>query len=215
MSSALLVALFAILGAGLAITSAACVVLWRRVHALAPASGDEAASPTARKQGWQVRHTTRHDPHPGPLPGGEGGRRKVSGTGEVDLARRFEDLAGKHRALEARVARLEASAASISASDAIVSHPVGPRPVRRVDLGGSATSAGPTLISVPDLAAPPAPNSEAAAELDRRFGPVWAMADEGAPVDAIARETGYPIGQVELILGLRRRLLVAEAGLDA
>ncbi len=41
------------------------------------------------------------------------------------------------------------------------------------------------------------------------------MADEGMPVDAIARETGYPIGQVELILGLRRRLLVAEAGPDA
>jgi hypothetical protein len=78
-----------------------------------------------------------------------------------------------------------------------------------------ATSGGPTLISVPNLAAPPAPPSEAAAELDRRFGDVWAMADSGVPVEEIARESGYPIGQVELILGLRRRLLAAEAGPDA
>ncbi len=76
---------------------------------------------------------------------------------------------------------------------------------------------GPTLISVPSLASPAASSSpsEAAAELDRRFGGVWALADSGAPAEAVARRTGYPVGQVELILGLRRQLLAAEGGPDA
>jgi hypothetical protein len=47
--------------------------------------------------------------------------------------------------------------------------------------------------------------------LGRRFAAVWEMADSGATPEAIARETGHPIGQVELILGLRRRI-PAEGG---
>jgi two-component system, cell cycle response regulator DivK len=35
------------------------------------------ASPTARDEGSLVHHSTGHDPHPGPLPGGEGGRQFV------------------------------------------------------------------------------------------------------------------------------------------
>ena len=198
MSSALLAGLFAILAAGLAATSAACFVLWRRVRALTqaatarlPGEGPPAVSvtipvPVAEKTPVKARH---------------------------EVARRVDELAGRHRALEARLARVEASATE--AAMAIASHPGGPRIGRRVDPGAASPSRGPTLISVPDLSAPPSPASEAAAGLDRRFGPVWAMADEGLAIDAIARETGYPIGQVELILGLRRRLLVAEAGPDA
>ena len=41
---------------------------------------------------------------------------------------------------------------------------------------------------------------------------IWALADAGAPAEAIARETGQPIGQVELILGLRRQLGRARRG---
>lgn len=138
----------------------------------------------------------------------------ISGSRVPDeLGRRLDELAARQRMLEARLARVEASATESPSATAW--HPGGPRGGRRVDPGASATLGGPTLISVPDLAAPPASNSEAAAELDRRFGPVWAMADEGVAIGAIARETGYPIGQVELILGLRRRLLSAEAGPDA
>jgi hypothetical protein len=234
MSSALLTGLFAILGTGLAGTSASCWVLWRRVRALTSASATVsieavrrpasalppgegpgvrvAASPPIRKRGLQAGHSTRHDPHPGPFPGGEGGRGTI---GNDELARRVDELLGKHRALEARLARLESSSTAPVAPGAIAARPRNPRSARRVDPGTLATLSGPTLISVPDLTAPPASNSEAAAELDRRFGPVWAMADEGMPIDAIARETGYPIGQVELILGLRRRLLAGEAGPDA
>jgi hypothetical protein len=63
------------------------------------------------------------------------------------------------------------------------------------------------LILVPSLAAsdPDAP-SAAAVELGQRFGAIWAMADSGQAPDAIARTTGQPVGQVELILGLRRQL---------
>jgi hypothetical protein len=196
MSSALIAGLFAILGTGLACTSAACWVLWRRVRELTSAS---AGSPGAVDGSTTVSVV---------LPKGPAKSRNND-----DWARRLDELLGKHRALEARVAKLEAS--EISPAPAPVKRGlVASRAARRVDPGASATASGPTLISVPDLAAPPASNSEAAAELDRRFGPVWAMADAGMAADAIARETRYPIGQVELILGLRRRLLVAEAGPD-
>lgn len=137
----------------------------------------------------------------------------MPGLARDELLRRLDELAAGQEALAARLARLEA----LAQAGANGSHPTGPRLGRRVDPGAPATSGGPLLISVPDLATPPAaaPALEAAAVLDRRFGPVWAMADEGTPVEAIARETGYPIGQVELILGLRRRLIAAGVGADA
>jgi hypothetical protein len=199
MSPALLAALFAILGTGLAATSAACFVLWRRVRELTSAAGP---APVAREGPPSVSVA---------LPGLGAGPKPTKAR--YELARRLDELAGRHRALEARLARIEAS--SIGAAMAIASHPGGPRVGRRADRGTSATSGGPTLIAVPNLASPPSMASEAAAELDRRFGAVWAMADSGAPIEVMARETGYPIGQVELILGLRRQLLAAEAGPDA
>ena len=69
--------------------------------------------------------------------------------------------------------------------------------------------AGPTLIAIPSLAAPPSETTAAAAvELGRRFGAIWDLADSGASTEAIARRSGQPIGQVELILALRRQLAV-------
>ena len=63
--------------------------------------------------------------------------------------------------------------------------------------------AGPTLIAIPNLAATgdwvPAPSTTT--DLGRRFGSIWELADAGASAETIARETGQPIGQVELILG--------------
>lgn len=195
MSSALLAVLFATLGAGLVATSAACLMLWRRVRSL-PAPGGPS------------------NPVVVPVPRAIIGPRSAFDRAGGELARRLDELAGKQKALEARLAKVEALAAARA-----ISEPLGPRrrQGRRVDSGRIATSAGPTLISVPDLATPPSigQTSEVAAELDRRYGPVWLMADEGLAVDAIARETGYPVGQVELILGLRRRLVAAEAGPDA
>ncbi len=198
MTPAPLAILFAILGAALAALAATSGVLWRRVRALTPpvapagASGpDSEVAPPA----WARR----------------------------EHARRLDDLDGRHRAIEARLARLEVWAATASASassvppGAIASHPAGPRGGRRGDRGGPATAGGPTLIAIPNLgaASASAPAPGAAAGLDRRFGAVWALADAGAPASVVARETGYPVGQVELILGLRRQLAAGEAGPDA
>jgi hypothetical protein len=66
----------------------------------------------------------------------------------------------------------------------------------------------PTLIAVPSLAAAGMEDlSEATNALERRFAAVWELADGGASPEAIAGATHYPVGQVELILGLRRRLV--------
>ncbi len=177
MSSALVATLFGILGTGLAILSAACLLLWRRVRAPAPIAPGDGPSSRARPE----------------------------------IARRLDELAARHRALEARLDRIEATT---GAAIARAPDPTGPRPGRRADRGGASVPGGPTLIAVPNLAAPPSAASEAASELDRRFGAVWALADSGASAEAVARATGYPIGQVELILGLRQ-LAAAEAAPDA
>ncbi len=78
-----------------------------------------------------------------------------------------------------------------------------PRPVR-ADRREPSAMTGPRLIAVPDLSAPVPEAHEMPADLSRRFGAIWAMSDAGTSPEAIARQTGQPIGQVELILGLRR-----------
>lgn len=112
------------------------------------------------------------------------------------------ELAERQRALEALLARFETAATPTPR------HPAGPPPIRRVDPAEPSAVAGPTLIAVPDLAAPAAARP-ATDELARRFGTIWDLADSGAGPEAIARATGQPIGQVELILGLRRQQATA------
>jgi hypothetical protein len=75
-----------------------------------------------------------------------------------------------------------------------------------------------TLIAVPNLGQPPALPVDPGAEpppsdaWTRRFGDVWSLAERNMPVEAIARATGCPIGQVELIVGLRRKALAQSSG---
>jgi hypothetical protein len=77
----------------------------------------------------------------------------------------------------------------------------------RADGASAGAVGGPTLIAVPNLSAPPTQAATAvAADLGHRFGEIWELADSGTPAEAIARRTGQPIGQVELILALRRQL---------
>jgi len=119
------------------------------------------------------------------------------------------EIADRVRALEARLSRLEMGVrrkASTASSE--------PKR-RRLDRRQLASSDGPVLIAVPSLASTPSSTStEAAAEFDRRFGAICALADSGASTDVIARSTGYPVGQVELILGLRRPKPAEVSGLD-
>ncbi len=63
-----------------------------------------------------------------------------------------------------------------------------------------------SLISVPNLAAGPEGRDVSANSLNQRYAAIWALADQGASPDVIARATGQPIGQIELILSLRRHI---------
>jgi hypothetical protein len=149
----------------------------------------------------------------------------------AENTRRIDDLARRQETIESLVGRLEAGATPAGkpvagrgpdvaptphapptptpARPSAAGPSIRPRPVLRADRGGDVAVGGPTLIAVPSLAAGDSDASEAAAELGRRFGAIWSRADGGQPPESIARATGLPIGQVELILGLRRQLLQA------
>ncbi|HWE37613.1 MAG TPA: hypothetical protein VG406_13680 [Isosphaeraceae bacterium] len=120
---------------------------------------------------------------------------QVHGWPRARALRLAEELAERLKALEARPSPAE---------------PIPAPTVRhRADPPAPSAIAGPMLIEVPEL--PRAAGSgggAAAAELAARFGTIWALADDGASPEVIARRTGQPIGQVELVLGLRRQLSV-------
>jgi len=75
---------------------------------------------------------------------------------------------------------------------------------RRATRSGAA--AAPTLIAVPTLAAPMSEREASVNGISQRYAAIWSLADSGASADVIARAIGQPIGQIELILGLRRRI---------
>ncbi len=133
----------------------------------------------------------------------------------IALARRVaaargaaEDLARRVDSLSARLRVVEAGATAGPTAGLVA--PPGRDGARRAALPATGRVDAPAppapLIAVPSLAAPGSAEAagEAAAELGRRFGEVWARADSGATASAIAGATGHPVGQVELILGLRR-----------
>lgn len=108
------------------------------------------------------------------------------------------------RALEGR---LEALGTPEAASKAIEAPMPPMNQVVRVDVPVlEARLKGPTLIAVPDLAAPAVEAAPLSPDLASRFQSIWRLAAEGTPPEAIARATGQPVGQVELILALRRHL---------
>ncbi len=113
----------------------------------------------------------------------------------VEVAQLARDLAERQRALERLVAKLEAPRGR---------RLLRPSPGLRWDRGqGGAEPAGPTLIAVPDMTSPPSKPSQVSADMGRRFGSIWALADRGSSSEEIAKATGQPVGQIELILGLR------------
>ncbi len=61
------------------------------------------------------------------------------------------------------------------------------------------------LITVPKLAAAQ-DRQGMQGTLSQRYAAIWDLARTGASPEVIARATGQPIGQIELILGLRRQL---------
>jgi hypothetical protein len=69
----------------------------------------------------------------------------------------------------------------------------------------NASAHEPTLIAVPNLEDAPGNREVTDGGLKERYAAIWTLADKGASVDVIARATGQPVGQIELILALRRR----------
>ena len=141
----------------------------------------------------------------------------------VEGARRADRIESRLAALEVVVRRIEAAMPQTAG----VGPPTG-TPSRSSGTVPSATAVRtpkpgpiwPTLIAVPDLSkrggtvgtqAEGAWRGAASADLESRFGRVWALAEAGAGPERIAAATGQPIGQVMLVLSLRRRLS-GEAG---
>lgn len=120
--------------------------------------------------------------------------RALSGSG---IAHQLEELQRAQSTLKDAVERLRA--------DKKVVRTTGAR-AHRFDRAEDNAVPGPTLIAVPNLASPPEATSATSEELARRFGSIWSLAEEGASAETIAQRTAQPIGQVELILGLRRQL---------
>ena len=89
---------------------------------------------------------------------------------------------------------------SAMARPALTRWPAGAAP------SGPTSSHEPTLIAVPNLEDAPGNREVTVGGLKERYAAIWTLADEGASVDVIARATGQPAGQIELILALRRRI---------
>jgi hypothetical protein len=109
---------------------------------------------------------------------------------------RFEDyLLDRLGVLSRRIEELEARA------------PMAAEPGRDRNTRGERRGPPSLLISVPSLDSREADRSLGANQgLAERYAAVWRMADSGSSMEAISRETQTPIGQIELILGLRRSL---------
>ena len=68
------------------------------------------------------------------------------------------------------------------------------------------SSTEPRLIAVPSLEPSQNDRDVSVNGLKERHAAIWALADSGAAPEVIARATAQPIGQIEVILGLRRHI---------
>ena len=86
-------------------------------------------------------------------------------------------------------------------------------PGRRADCEPQGPS--PTLIAIPNLAEEAqAVDPQVETDLSLRHAEVWALAETGVAPAEIARRTGQPIGQVELVVGLYRQVHSSKGPLD-
>jgi hypothetical protein len=138
---------------------------------------------------------------------------------ERQTDRRFLELTGQLRALHDRLERCESSFQALRGRDADPERVAVPRlrPMRGTATVGrlgadrveSASGVGPDeprLIAIPNLASTANDRESTVSSLNQRYAAIWSLADTGASPDVIARATGQPIGQIELILGLRRQI---------
>jgi hypothetical protein len=139
---------------------------------------------------------------------------------EREVENRLLDLACQLHTLQARVERCEARSRTHGADSP--TKPPGsarerpaPGPTlfefegpgqRRAAILRAGRPEDPPLIAVPNLASA-SPDRQATHDtLGQRYAAIWSLADTGAPPEVIARAIGQPIGQIELILRLRRKI---------
>jgi hypothetical protein len=132
--------------------------------------------------------------------------------------RRFIELQAQVRTLNERMAGLESSLLTLqSGRDSSRESMTRPGTFRttaargwlRVDGDEAAPTRSPVeprLIVVPNLASASGDREGMLSGLTQRYAAIWTLADTGASPEVIARATGQPIGQIELILGLRRQI---------
>ncbi len=137
---------------------------------------------------------------------------------EQRMEGRWNELSGQVRSLEARLAQSEAfrrahmGNGQAAAEQAMPSRrPGSSRPSNgawREHSRGTAADAPlePALIAVPSLAGAPNDREASVSGLTERYAAIWTLAENGGSPEVIARATGQPIGQIDLILGLRRQI---------
>jgi hypothetical protein len=129
------------------------------------------------------------------------------------------EIAAQVRAIEERLSRSDAMWQARNRNGESGTSPAmhSSRPGNSRSLGGArqehppASGADPllepALIAVPSLAGVPNEREASVAGLTERFAAIWTLADQGGSPETIARATGQPIGQIDLILGLRRQIV--------
>jgi hypothetical protein len=136
---------------------------------------------------------------------------------------RLEELAGRLRNRQSRgdlaratgePARPERPKADGGETCGSMLKPSAP-PSREDNSEGGESQDSPTLIAIPNLterdrsADPQAENA-----LSQRHSEVWTLAAAGLSPEEIARQTGHPKGEVELIVGLYRQVRSNRGPLD-
>jgi hypothetical protein len=126
---------------------------------------------------------------------------------------RLLGLAKELRAVADRLDRCEAAwqgrkeeSKSTTAGELLQPRPIRGTAPRRAESQTSAGGDEPPIISVPNLAAETHEREATINGLTQRYAAIWALADSGATPEMIARATGQPIGQIDLILALRRQI---------
>jgi hypothetical protein len=137
---------------------------------------------------------------------------------DQETDRRFRELSLQVREMQSRLERCEAVIRTRrdegqGAEPFAMPGTWSSRPAALLGKRGSGRAGGPAgdhfaepkLIAVPNLSAG-FDRQATHSGLSHRHAAIWDLADSGASAEVIARATGQPIGQIELILGLRRQL---------
>ncbi len=138
---------------------------------------------------------------------------------EIAMDRKYQYLFVQLRELEDRFGELESAGSdggrgqSISVGRASTRADAKAESTRRMKSPSSQKStvierdgAELSLIAVPKLEPAPFDRGVNVSALKERYAAIWALADSGATLEQMARASGQPMGQIELILGLRRQI---------